>query len=68
MVSAGCPEVTPYHSGRVAEMGLKMLSVVRHFKKVEIRLGIHTGGMSFSSPFRTSFLRSLISQLLLNFV
>lgn len=44
VVSAGCPEVTPFHSGRVAEMGLKMLSVIRHFKKVEIRLGIHTGG------------------------
>eukprot|EP00026_Physarum_polycephalum_P001320 Phypoly_transcript_01321.p1 GENE.Phypoly_transcript_01321~~Phypoly_transcript_01321.p1 ORF type:complete len:738 (+),score=98.12 Phypoly_transcript_01321:65-2278(+) len=45
VVSAGCPEVTPYHSGRVAEMGLKMLSVVRHFKKVELRLGIHTGAV-----------------------
>lgn len=45
VVSAGCPEVTPFHSGRVAEMGLKMLSVVRHFKKIELRLGIHTGAV-----------------------
>ena len=47
VIAGGCPEPCSNHAQRVADMGLRMLSVVRHFKNVDIRLGIHTGRKYF---------------------
>ncbi|KAM9965202.1 hypothetical protein ACTFIW_005009 [Dictyostelium discoideum] len=43
MVVGGCPELCPDHAQRVAHMSLGMLSVIRRFGIVQVRIGMHTG-------------------------
>ncbi|KAF2076091.1 hypothetical protein CYY_002605 [Polysphondylium violaceum] len=43
MVVGGCPELCQDHAQRVAHMSLGMLSIIRRYGIVQVRLGIHTG-------------------------
>eukprot|EP01132_Coremiostelium_polycephalum_P012286 gene12286-15022_t len=43
MVVGGCPELCNDHAQRVAHMSLGMLSVIRRFGIVQVRIGMHTG-------------------------
>ncbi|KYR03040.1 guanylyl cyclase [Tieghemostelium lacteum] len=43
MVAGGCPVECQDHAQRVAHMSLGMLSVIRRYGIVQVRIGIHTG-------------------------